>query len=81
MNITLSPEAEKVVNERVQNGDYASASEVVEDALRALEAWKVRDYEEAVAGIRRGIEAADAGRTTSLEDFEREMRAKHGIPG
>ena len=80
MNVTLSPELEKLVNAKLESGEYESASEVLEDAMHALQERSSRDYQEAVEGIRRGIEAADAGRLSSLADFEREMRAKHGIP-
>ncbi len=37
MNISLTPELEAVVDQRVQSGRYASASEVVREALRLLE--------------------------------------------
>jgi antitoxin ParD1/3/4 len=36
MNISLTPELEKLVAERVASGHYASASEVVREALRLL---------------------------------------------
>ena len=37
MNISLPPELESFVNEKVSSGDYNSASEVVRAALRLLE--------------------------------------------
>ena len=36
MNISLTPELEKFVTDRVQSGMYHSASEVVREALRLL---------------------------------------------
>jgi antitoxin ParD1/3/4 len=33
MNVSLTPELETLVNERVKSGDYNSASEVVREAL------------------------------------------------
>ena len=36
MNVSLTPELEKLVAERVASGHYASASEVVREALRLL---------------------------------------------
>ena len=36
MNISLTPELEKLVNEKVASGLYISASEVVRDGLRLL---------------------------------------------
>ncbi len=37
MNVSLTPELEKIVALRVNSGRYASASEVVREALRLLE--------------------------------------------
>jgi prevent-host-death family protein len=52
---------------------------VVQDAqsyqklLDALERW------ETIAGIKQGLEDIEAGRTSSLSDFEREMQLHYGI--
>ena len=37
MNIALTPELEKLVNEKVKNGQYSSANEVIGAGLRLLE--------------------------------------------
>jgi antitoxin ParD1/3/4 len=37
MNVSLTPELEKFVSDKVQAGRYNSASEVVREALRLLE--------------------------------------------
>jgi antitoxin ParD1/3/4 len=44
MNVSLTPELEAKIHERVESGRYNNASEVVRDALRHLE-----EYEEAYA--------------------------------
>ncbi len=36
MNVSLTPELETLVNEKVKSGNYNSASEVVREALRML---------------------------------------------
>jgi antitoxin ParD1/3/4 len=36
MNVSLTPELERLVNEKVASGMYGSASEVVREALRLL---------------------------------------------
>jgi antitoxin ParD1/3/4 len=41
MNVSLTPEFERLVNEKVESGLYQTASEVVREALRLL---KERDY-------------------------------------
>ncbi|HSC29149.1 MAG TPA: type II toxin-antitoxin system ParD family antitoxin [Vicinamibacterales bacterium] len=42
MNVSLTPELEELVNEKVRSGLYQTASEVVREALRLL---KQRDDE------------------------------------
>jgi antitoxin ParD1/3/4 len=37
MNVALSPDMEKMVNDKVASGEYASAREVVGEALRLLQ--------------------------------------------
>ena len=37
MNVSLTPELERFIQEKVQSGRYHSASEVVREALRLLE--------------------------------------------
>jgi antitoxin ParD1/3/4 len=37
MNVSLTPELEKLVSSKVESGRYNSASEVVREALRLLE--------------------------------------------
>jgi antitoxin ParD1/3/4 len=37
MNVSLTPELEELIQERVRSGRYHSASEVVREALRLLE--------------------------------------------
>ena len=37
MNVSLTPELERFVQSKVENGRYNSASEVVREALRLLE--------------------------------------------
>lgn len=41
MNVSLTPELERLVNEKVESGLYQTASEVVREALRLL---KERDH-------------------------------------
>ncbi|MGI8742904.1 MAG: ribbon-helix-helix domain-containing protein [Bryobacteraceae bacterium] len=36
MNVSLSAEAAEVINEKLQNGEFRSAEEVVDEALRVL---------------------------------------------
>lgn len=52
MNVSLTPELEQYINDKVASGRYASASEVVREALRLHE-----EREKKLAALRADIEA------------------------
>ncbi len=56
MNVSLTRELEKLVNEKVRGGLYQTASEVVREALRLL---KQRDDEARRADQQAGLASAD----------------------
>lgn len=70
MNVSLTPELERLVNDRVGTGLYTSASEVVREALRLL---KERDEIRSVAlrelqrDVSAGIEQLDCGQSAPLD--------------
>lgn len=66
MNISLTPELEQLVNDKVRTGMYQTASEFIREGLRLL---KERDLQvEALRrDIRAGFEAVEKG---SYTDFE-----------
>jgi antitoxin ParD1/3/4 len=64
MNISLTPELERLVDDRVKSGRYASASEVIREGLRLLEEQdqlKQQRLAEVRQKIDRGIEQLDRG--------------------
>jgi antitoxin ParD1/3/4 len=66
MNVSLTPELEKIVAERVTSGRYASASEVIREALRLLEQ---RDQlNQLREEVRLGLEQLDHGRHRPFDD-------------
>ncbi len=87
MNVSLTPELEQFVYDKVKSGRYLSASEVVREALRLLEE---RDHlhQAKLAELRQhlaiGIEQADRGELidgdevfAELEDDIRQVEAEH----
>ena len=60
MNVSLTPELEELVNEKVRTGLYQTASEVVREALRLL---KQRDDEARRADQRAGLTLEPRRRT------------------
>lgn len=69
MNVSLPPELEKLVREKVESGLYLSASEVVREALRLLEErdkLQALKLEEPRREIQVGIDQADRGEVEPL---------------
>jgi antitoxin ParD1/3/4 len=67
MNISLTPQLETLVKNKVESGLYGSASEVMRDALRLLEERDRRHFlrvEELRAEIKKGL---DSGEATPLD--------------
>ncbi len=72
MNVDLTPELEKLVEGKVESGQYNSASEVVRDALRLMESadelrgiqlQQIRDR------IEKGLDDVADGRVVDGETF------------
>jgi len=79
MNVSLTTPLEDYIQSKVDSGMYASASEVIREALRTL---RERDMEASIeAGIERGLADVAAGRTMSSDEcFNRirdDLREKH----
>ncbi|MER9297058.1 type II toxin-antitoxin system ParD family antitoxin [Mesorhizobium sp. M0621] len=77
-SITLSPELAQAVDDVVAAGEYASASEVIRDALRQ---WKDRrdlhgyTVEELRKLVQEGIDSGP-GRFVSMDDIKAEARRR-----
>lgn len=72
MNISLTPELEKLVREKVNSGRYQSSSEDVRKGLRLLEQSeneKRQRIEEARTLIREGLDSGNSSPLTH-EDYE-----------
>ena len=64
MNISLTSELERMVDEKVRTGRYASASEVIREGLRLLEEQeqlKLQRLASVRQKIDRGLEQLDKG--------------------
>jgi antitoxin ParD1/3/4 len=82
MNVSLTAEMVKFVEDEVASGDYVSASEVVRDALRTLKYDRdveARELEILRSEIAKGIEDADNGRFSnrSADDIFEDVVRKH----
>ena len=81
ISITLTPEMNRIIKQRVAAGDFASSSELIREALRV---WQRQqdEHEERLASIRARIQKSidDPRPSFSLDearaDFKRHVRAR-----
>ena len=79
MNVSLTPELEELVQEKVRSGRYNSASEVVREALRLLEEQdelRAVRLEEVRKKIAHGLASLDRVEGIDGEDAMERLRAK-----
>ncbi len=85
MNVSLTPELEQLVHDKVRTGRYLSASEVVREALRLLEdrdQLRELKLEELRKFVAIGIDEADRGQVAPMdidETLARLRRRKAGV--
>ncbi|MCB1183482.1 type II toxin-antitoxin system ParD family antitoxin [bacterium] len=79
MNVSVGKEFEQFVREKVESGNYASASEVVRDGLRLLRE-KEQLFEARLEAFRNeiqvGLDQLDRGEGLDSEIVMAELRAK-----
>jgi antitoxin ParD1/3/4 len=71
MQVSLTPELENIVSEKLASGEYESAQEVVGEALRLLKAQDEQHRQELEvlrAEIRVGLEQLDRSEATVYDD-------------
>ncbi|NET62116.1 MAG: type II toxin-antitoxin system ParD family antitoxin [Symploca sp. SIO2E6] len=76
MNVSLTPEFEQLVQEKVNSGRYQSASEVISEGLRLLEEQdNIRHMriEKLRSQIAIGIEQGEQGEVFDGEEVVREL--------
>jgi predicted transcriptional regulator len=77
--ISLSPEVEARLREKAaQQGQDVSL--VAAELLARILEWELQDSEEAVAGIQRGLDDFEAGRSRSFQEFAEEQRHQYNLP-
>jgi antitoxin ParD1/3/4 len=79
MNVSLTPELEELVNEKVRSGLYTSASEVIREGLRLLqqqEELRRIKYEALHRDIKAGVDELDRGERIPAKQVFAEMTNK-----
>jgi antitoxin ParD1/3/4 len=80
MNISLTPELEKLIEERVKSGLYNSASEVVREGLRLLierDQLKQMKLEEMRRQIQVGMDASNRGEVVSEGEAMERLKLRY----
>lgn len=70
INVSLPPELESRVRQRVESGMYGSASEVIREALRLFEAYeqvKTAKLDSLRQDIAKGLSDAENGRVKEID--------------
>jgi antitoxin ParD1/3/4 len=77
MNVSLTPELERLVQRKVKSGEYQTASEVIREGLRLI---KERDRQEWLrAEIQKAIDEIDRGEFidyNNAEELANEIKAE-----
>jgi len=79
MNVSLTPELEKLVEEKVRTGRYHSASEVIREGLRLLEEQdQLRELRlvEVRKKIQQGLDELDRGEGVTGEEALKRMKKR-----
>lgn len=79
MNVSLTPELEAFVNQKVESGRYQTASEVIRDGLRLLlerDELHQKKLDDLRREVRIGIEQADRGKVAPLNATETLARVR-----
>jgi antitoxin ParD1/3/4 len=82
MNVSLTPELDRFVAEKVESGRYTSASEVVREALRLLEDFdQMRTSQVAAFHREMGarLTALDQGESVNPQTVRERLRAKSSL--
>ena len=79
LNVSLTPQLTDYIRRKVESGSYASASEVVREALR-LHEQRDQEHQQKLAALRADIQAGlDSGpaEARAMEDIIAEARREH----
>jgi len=63
MNVSFTSKQQDYIAAQLKSGDYQNASEVVRDALRLHEIYRVKVIEDLRAEIAKGWDGPDSGKT------------------
>lgn len=81
MNLSLNPDVQKFIEEKVRTGDYSTPEDVVHTAIARLQSDEALGLEELddeeLAPIEEGLAQAKRGEGRPWEEVRDELRAKY----
>ena len=81
MSLSLSPETERLVEEKLKSGGYRSADDVVHAAMQALNELEARGLDEkTLDAIDRAEDQIERGEIYQWADVREKLRAKFVEP-
>ena len=80
MELPVSPERLAQLEDFARRRGKDTAAAALDEALAEYLDSECQDYQEAVEGIRRGLEDVKAGRTEPADTFLDAFARKHGLP-
>jgi Arc/MetJ-type ribon-helix-helix transcriptional regulator len=84
MEISLNPELQARIEEKLRNGEFSTAAALVEQALTSFlesegDEMDAAEFRATRSAVDQGLEEAANGEDVPLEQFDQMMRARHGI--
>ena len=82
MSLSLSPELERLIEEKVESGDYDSVEDVVSDAMRLLCQRNDEDAAKLDAlrqEIQKGIDDLENGRYSPINEVFARLKSQRGM--
>jgi Arc/MetJ-type ribon-helix-helix transcriptional regulator len=85
MEVTLKRDLEARVQEKLRNGQFQSAEDLVEQAITFFLDYEEggmddAEFRETKMAVDEALTQAGGGEGISIEEFDRAMRTRHGIP-
>jgi len=77
MTITLSPETQKLLEDRMKYNGFINPDDAVRAALQIMEETEDDRSPETLAAIRRGMADAEAGRSVPWDEFKKTWMTRH----
>jgi len=84
MEITLNPELQVRIEEKIRDGEFSSADALVEQAVIFFlesdgDETDAAEFSATRSAVEQGLDEAEKGEGITLEEFDQMMRARHGI--